>query len=376
PLWSEATTAAELGDEHYGHRRFKQAQSAYEAASQSLRSLQANRPQILSEVLISGQTLLQENQAGPAISAFERVLLMQVDHPEAQTGLAKARVRMQVLDLMKDGQQAEINTKPALAAETYTAALQLDSSYRAAQSALQAVNKILARQAYQDAMSRALSYLDSGELKAADKALGIAATIKPGTPELQDAKRRLQSLRQQSALNNLRRQARAQAELENWAGAAGLYEKALGIDAQATFASSGLQHAKTRLKLHNQLDHYLEAPERLSSDEPLKNANTLLQANPGKAADEPMLTAKLAALTEALRLATIPITLLIESDNQTEVAIYHVGRLGAFEQKQISLRPGRYTVTGTRVGFRDVRKVISLGPASPASVSIRCEERI
>ncbi|MCP4009543.1 MAG: hypothetical protein GY726_08515, partial [Proteobacteria bacterium] len=141
PLWSEATTAAELGDEHYGHRRFKQAQSAYEAASQSLRSLQANRPQILSEVLISGQTLLQENQAGPAIKAFERVLLMQADHPKAQTGLAKARVRMQVLDLMKDGKQAEINNKPALAAEAYTAALQLDSSYRAAQSALQAVNK-------------------------------------------------------------------------------------------------------------------------------------------------------------------------------------------------------------------------------------------
>lgn len=68
--------------------------------------------------------------------------------------------------------------------------------------------------------------------------------------------------------------------------------------------------------------------------------------------------------------------LLIESDNQTEVTIYHVGRLGAFEQKQISLRPGRYTVTGSRAGYRDVRKVISLGPASTASVSIRCEERI
>jgi hypothetical protein len=82
-------------------------------------------------------------------------------------------------------------------------------------------------------------------------------------------------------------------------------------------------------------------------------------------------------LQESVRLALIPVELIIHSDMQTEVAIYHVGRLGHFEEKIISLRPGNYTVTGSRPGFRDVRRVIKLRPdSSMPPILIRCEEPV
>ena len=68
--------------------------------------------------------------------------------------------------------------------------------------------------------------------------------------------------------------------------------------------------------------------------------------------------------------------LLILSDNLTQVTIYKFGRLGSFEQKQLSLRPGKYTITGTRQGYRDVLKVVELKPGiNNQSLTIRTEEQ-
>ena len=47
------------------------------------------------------------------------------------------------------------------------------------------------------------------------------------------------------------------------------------------------------------------------------------------------------------------------------------------EYRSPVLPPGKYTVVGTRPGFRDVRREITVVPgAAPAPVVIRCEDRI
>jgi hypothetical protein len=67
----------------------------------------------------------------------------------------------------------------------------------------------------------------------------------------------------------------------------------------------------------------------------------------------------------------------LASDNQTEVTIYRVGKLGIFDRKDMELLPGRYTVVGTRAGFRDVRRELTVLPGREAPVLvIRCEEQI
>jgi hypothetical protein len=54
-----------------------------------------------------------------------------------------------------------------------------------------------------------------------------------------------------------------------------------------------------------------------------------------------------------------------------------VGRLGAFDRKELELLPGRYTVVGVRAGYRDVRRELTLLPGrEPPTVDVRCEEPI
>ena len=43
----------------------------------------------------------------------------------------------------------------------------------------------------------------------------------------------------------------------------------------------------------------------------------------------------------------------------------------------MELLPGRYTVVGTRAGFRDVRREVTIMPGhEPPALVIRCEEQI
>jgi len=59
------------------------------------------------------------------------------------------------------------------------------------------------------------------------------------------------------------------------------------------------------------------------------------------------------------------------------VTIYRVGRLGTFTRQTLDLRPGTYTIVGSRQGYRDVRLELVVRPGeTPAPLSVRCEEEI
>jgi hypothetical protein len=72
-----------------------------------------------------------------------------------------------------------------------------------------------------------------------------------------------------------------------------------------------------------------------------------------------------------------PVRLSLVSDNATQVAIPSIGAFGTFARREIELKPGKYTVIGTRNGYRDVRHDITVAPGqNTQTVSITCSEPI
>ena len=91
----------------------------------------------------------------------------------------------------------------------------------------------------------------------------------------------------------------------------------------------------------------------------------------------PVLTRQIETVASLIAAAEIPVAVALTSDNQTIVTIYRVGRIGAFERKDMELLPGRYTIVGSRSGFRDVRRELMVMPGqTPPPVAIQCEEPI
>ncbi len=374
--WAAALTQADEGDVHYGYRRFGEALKAYQSATDNLIRLQQQRPEILQQSLDNGRSALSNNEVETAITAFEQALAIDANHPVALAGLQRAKVRPQVLAQMALGLTAKNETRLQDATDAYARANSLDPDYLPAQKALETARAILDRQHYQQAMSLALQALQSGKFKTAEQALDRAAAIQADATEIKDARRRLHQARQQARLNDLRQRSQVLAGKEQWQKASALYRQALAIDANAGFARNGLKHAESRIKLHQQLDHYLTQPERLYSAEPLNNAGQLLLATSGQINNEPELAAKLEALKVAVKEASTPVALKLQSDGLTAISIYHVGRLGTLTDKQLMLTPGLYTIVGSREGYRDVRTQVDLKPGRPASIRLACKELI
>ena len=377
PDWSQAAETAAVGSRQMASQQYPEAVASYAQAQQTLKQLSAGRDARLATALAAGEQALADNAVVKATEQFQQVLAIEPQHEAATRGLARAAVREEVLQMMHTGKQAEQMDDITAALVAYRQAVSLDGDYQPATQAISRLEGQLAKTAFGAAMSRALTALDAGRLNEAGKALAEAEQLQPDAVVVTDTKQRLAQARLQARLSRLRRDAAKQVAAEHWQAAVDLYAQALVLDSTAGFANDGQAMARERVKLHAQFDHYLDQTERVYSAEPLANARALLSAASVAPPNEPVLARKITALQALVSQASTPIPVKLSSDGETEIAIYHVGKLGRFMQHQLELLPGSYTVTGSRQGYRDVRRVITIAPGS-ASVSqtIVCEERI
>ena len=375
--WDAAARHATTGDRLFGERRFDEAGEAYAQALARLEALKASRSSRLQQALEAGRQALNKNDSAGAQRDFEQALLIEPDNQAAAAALARARVRDQVLELTASAGRAEEAREFETARTAYQAALRLDPAFSPAQSGLTHIQDILDNRAIKAAMSEALAAIDARRFDAAAQALDKAAAVDPQATAVADARERLRVARREAAIAALRQDAAGRAKAEDWQGAIQRYEKVLHIDERAGFAREGLARARQRARLNGQFDHYLDDPTRLYADDPLANAERLLGEVPAAPANEPKLAAKIEKLQSLVRAARQPLPVKLRSDGETEVLIYHVGRLGRFVDRQEELRPGTYTAVGSRPGYRDVRRVFTLRPGTPAPVvDIRCEETV
>jgi hypothetical protein len=71
------------------------------------------------------------------------------------------------------------------------------------------------------------------------------------------------------------------------------------------------------------------------------------------------------------------VRLSLVSDNVTAIAIPSIGQFGTFTKRDIELKPGRYTVIGTREGFREVHRDITIAPGQEnQTISVSCSDPI
>jgi hypothetical protein len=192
-----------------------------------------------------------------------------------------------------------------------------------------------------------------------------------------DARGRLEEAERTAALARQRELARGYEAKEDWRRALAEYETALKLDATVAFALEGQERTARRAELAERLAYHIDHPLRLATDAVAHEAERLLQQAREIDPAGPRHLEQVAGLERALREVRTPVAVVLESDGQTEVVVHKVGRLGAFERKTLELRPGTYTVVGTRSGYRDVRRQLVVRPAAaPPALVVRCEEAI
>ncbi len=373
----DARAALAAADTAAGKREFAAALEKLKSAAQQIGQLEKQVPEVVRQRLADGQAALDAGRSAEATDRFTAVLRVDAANAAARAGLKRARVLDDVLKEVAAGTRAEQGGDAAAAQAAYRRALALDPATRAARDGLARLQARATGDAYSAAMSIGLAALARKDYTAARQAFERAGQIRPGAPEVADGLRQIEQAGRTRDIGEMLARARAAEREERWADALAAYRDALKVDPALVDGQQGAERSEPRAMLDAQLQTYLDRPDRLFSQEGRTTARNVLAQAQAVSPAGPRLGAQAQRLDQLLRQAETPIRIALASDNLTDVQIYRVGKLGVFDHRDVELMPGRYTVVGTRSGFRDVRKEVTLLPgAPPPQLVIRCEEPI
>ena len=331
----------------------------------------------LRAALAAGSAAIDAGDAAEARRQYGIAAAIDPSNAAARRGLERAQTLDAVRTLLAQAAEFERTGRVSDAEQAWRKALALDRDTTAARDALARIEAQRSASAFSAAVTDAMAAMSHANYAAARAAYERAGRIRPGAPEVRDGLEQVQRALDDRAIAQHLESARKDERDERWGDALREYRAALALDAKLLDAKQGVERVEPRVMLDAALASYLDRPERVFSDTVRGAARaTLAQAaaipDPG-----PVLTGQVNRLRALLAAAETPVRLVIASDTLTDVTIYRVGKLGAFDRKDMDLLPGRYTVVGTRAGFRDVRREITILPGSrPAELTVRCEEKI
>lgn len=375
--WAVLRTQAGEADQAYRQREMASALEGYRKAAALAQALLASAPQILAEALAAGEAALQAEQREEAIRAFSRALAVDANDASARRGLARAERLDELLALMDDARAAEMAGRETEALARYRSAAALDPDWQAAREGVRRLSARLSQGTWEAQMAVGLAAQAAGRLESARTAFAAALAARPGDAAATAGLAEVEIARKLARLQALQTRAAELERAEDWAAALRVHEETLAIDSRLLEAREGVDRSRKRLDLDNQLRGAIADSGRFNDDAVLAKARATLDAAEAVTPQGPTLKGQLQELRHLVTVAQLPVPVVLQSDSLTEVTLFKVGRLGSFESRTMQLRPGLYTATGSRAGYRDVRRQFEVMADGPTQVIVvRCEEAI
>jgi tetratricopeptide (TPR) repeat protein len=366
------------GDDAYARRDFTAAGERWQAALDGAGALEARRPGVVAAALAAGREALQAGDSAAAAQAFGLALAADPGNAAAAEGAERAGKLDAVLAAVREGEEHETARRFAAARDAFGRAVALDPEWTPAQAGVQRMEAALGDIRFGDAMSRGFAALGDGNFSAAREAFEAAARMRPGSADPEDALAQVEAARRVAAIGRHTAVAEAAEAEERWQDAVGAWRSVLAEDGTVVAAREGLARATERVGLDERLAALLADPFSLTTPEVYAEGRAVLEAVEAAQPPAARLKRQAAQLARHMAQAATPVRVTLESDNQTEVLLYRVGRLGTFDRRELELKPGRYTAVGSREGYRDVRQEFTVQPGEPmpGPVVVRSEEPI
>ena len=378
--WSDASYSAARddaarGDDAFMKEQYPAAAEAYTAGAERLEALQTEGRRRLESGLADGASALTARDADAANAAFALAATVAPADPAVVAGLKRADLLPRVNaalraarnhELAEDWDQALAALAEARTLDPETAGLaDIEARLQAALGAAELGN----------ALSQAFAALDAGDDAAARTAFNAALRLDPNNPAARGGLEALSRNGERRQLARLETEASAAFGEERWDDALARYEAALKLDPNVAFAVAGREAVQLRRKALAEIQRILDDRDRLSSANVLQDAESVLARARAITPMSPGLDARIAELADTLARYATPVAVTLRSDNATRVTVSSVGVLGTFDERTLELRPGAYTVMGSRDGCRDVRTRVVVRANMPP-IDIRCTETL
>lgn len=242
---------------------------------------------------------------------------------------------------------------------------------------LQEVEGLLKEQKFSDLIKLGLDNVGRQDLRAAQQSLAEAKRLFPERDEVSLLSAEVEKLHKTVQVQKLLRQASAAIREDNWEKALALYSEAGEIEPNNQVIIEGNNTAQSIISLSARIDDLLKNAHRLGSPAVATDARNILRQSTALTDKSPALSVKATHLDAQLQAYGKKVPLLIRSDNETNIVVRGVGKVGQTKERYIELKPGTYTFEGMRPGYKSQLVHVSVEPnATDIVVEVVCNERL
>jgi len=375
--YEEMTTLSREADALLMDNAFLAASAKYAQAEKKAAGLLNNAKSVFQRLIEEGGKALEAGDSSAARQKLRTALMIEPSNGPALKNLERAEKFDAVRRLIESGKKHEKNNRLAFAHADYKEALKLDPESEEAHKGLNRANEWIVDEQFQRLMSNGLTAYHKGDYQSARTQLLKAKSFRPDSREVHNALVQVDAAIRLAKIEKLQRKAMTAEQAEDWEQALKSYLAVLKIDSNIGFAVKGKDRAQERIRVAKRIGFFLQNPDAMESSQQLQNAIQVIEAAEALRPKGPHLRARLNELKVRVDAARTPVKVMIESDDLTEVAVYKVGKLGKFNTRELSLRPGTYTVVGSRKGYQDVRLKITVKPGQKSlRISIICNIKV
>ena len=258
-----------------------------------------------------------------------------------------------VLEMTQKGQIEFDIGNYELAIQSFEDALSIDSNWEPAKNGLNRSKKSFEEEIFQESISKGYQYLNEENFEEAEGLFNQSLLIRPNSQEAKQALDELNLKRIASLTKSLKYKGLIAEVNEEWKQAKGFYEDILVIDPNIEEVKESLSRVESRILLASEMKSIITRSDSYNDNKVLGQAQAILDTARSIERIGPKLQESIQKLDALIQVALIPIDVIFESDELTEVTIFKVDQMGTFLQRIVSLRPGIYTARGSRRGFKD-----------------------
>ncbi|MCZ6671675.1 MAG: tetratricopeptide repeat protein [Verrucomicrobia bacterium] len=357
--------------------QFQKAITSLEESEAALKTIFDAAEQQFREAIRKGLNALN---SGDGDTATEHLMVAQSlrskDSFVAQQ-LERAKVINRVYEHFNKGKEYEQQGLFSLARVDYQKALELDPDSVNINTRLQAINQTLNRDLFDTALAAGFEALSAGNGDAAVQDLEKATALMPGDSKARAALADARELQRRQLVDRLMAIGQKALKNQEWIVAKSAFQEALDYEPTSQQAQDGLATAEEQIAREERLRQFLLEAETFERNGEFEKALIVLREGRQVADPSGVVSEKIQLLESILEEQSKPQIVKIISDSMTEIEVYKVGKFEPSQELNLKLRPGEYTIVGSRLMYRDVRYslVVKVGEA-PDPIEVICQEKL
>ena len=337
----------------------------------------ADRNKIFDEALSQALSFLQSDDFDQAKLHITKALTVNPTAQDALDAQAKIDVLPQVLDLLAEARIAQSENNMQKEYDILQAALQIALDRTDISNRLKILSESLKDVAFQNHIAKCLALIERRRASGARKHFSAAKNIYPDRQELSVLSAELLELEKELRIEQALRNAEKAKKLDDWNKALEYFMQA-GKDAPNNKeVLQGQQFAQGIISLKQTVAQHLANPYRLSNTTVRNSAKAAISQSIPVLSQSPSLTNQVRELADMLEKLNKEISVTVTSDNQTNVLVRGVGKVGIISEKVIHLKPGAYVFEGLRKGYKAklIKVEIPFGKSN-FHIEVICDETI